>query len=233
MDIINKDLIHVSGHSLKATSLSWSAKYGLGWSDRAILGRHQSHTNEATAIYSRDLSSGPVSRFSEVVAAIHNGQFCPDAPRSKYFPFPPLPTEGVVQHAAEETVDVVSAAAESNESCKEEPVAVEVQQEVLQVDSDSESSDSESSTGDMSTSESEMEQDQKRPRKAALVKAPSHGTWVAHKKSGLLHCCWKDPSGSDPLRRMTACGRTVTDNFVAMSRKTDGNVICVICQRRQ
>ena len=39
-----------------------------------------------------------------------------------------------MQHAAEETVDVVSAAAESNESCKEEPVAVEVQQEVLQVD---------------------------------------------------------------------------------------------------
>ena len=75
-----------------------------------------------------------MSRFSEVVAAIYNGQFCPDAPRSKYFPFPPLPTDGVVQHAAEETVDVVSAAAESNESCKEEPVAVEVQQEVLQVD---------------------------------------------------------------------------------------------------
>lgn len=54
---------HVSAHSLKATGLSWSASYGLSWPDRAILGRHQSHTNEIVAIYSRDLPVGPVTRF--------------------------------------------------------------------------------------------------------------------------------------------------------------------------
>ena len=42
---------HVSAHSLKATGLSWSARFGLSWPDRAILGRHQSHTNETVAIY--------------------------------------------------------------------------------------------------------------------------------------------------------------------------------------
>ena len=80
---------HVSAHSLKATGLAWSARFGLSWPDRAILGRHQSHTNETVAIYSRDLAVGPVTKFAEMIKSIYLGVFCPDAERSQYFPFPP------------------------------------------------------------------------------------------------------------------------------------------------
>ena len=52
------------------TGNNWAARFGMSWPDRAILGRHQSHTNETVAIYSRDLAVGPVSRFAEVLSAI-------------------------------------------------------------------------------------------------------------------------------------------------------------------
>ena len=52
-----------------------------------------------------------------------------------------------------------------------------------------------------------------RPRLERVVHQDA--SWVAHKKSGLLHFCWTEPSGGDPDRKMTACGRTVSKNFAA------------------
>ena len=55
----------VSSHSLKATGLSWAAKYGLAAPDRSVLGRHASAVAESEAVYSRDLAMGPVMRFQQ------------------------------------------------------------------------------------------------------------------------------------------------------------------------
>lgn len=44
----------VSSHSMKATALSWCAKYGIDEDNRAILARHASSVKGATAVYSRD-----------------------------------------------------------------------------------------------------------------------------------------------------------------------------------
>eukprot|EP00435_Cladocopium_sp_Y103_P046612 s3790_g13.t1 len=143
VDVLNKAVPHVSAHSLKATGLAWSARFGLSWPDRAILGRHQSHTNEAVAIYSRDLAVGPVSRFALMLGSIRQGTFCPDAARSKYFPFPPVCPEGA---ASEGAADLNLGSAGPTEiaeasTCKDE-VALEgnLDSEVVAVDSESDSS---------------------------------------------------------------------------------------------
>eukprot|EP00435_Cladocopium_sp_Y103_P058135 s605_g20.t1 len=241
VEVLNKAVPHVSAHSLKATGLAWSARFGLSWPDRAILGRHQSHTNEAVAIYSRDLAVGPVSRFALMLGSIRQGTFCPDAARSKYFPFPPACPDVTTAEGAVD-LNIGSAGPTENaeaSACKVE-VAVEgnLASEVIAVDSESDSSES-ASNGSSIASETEDDDPSPPPLKKGRVMQPSSnasqvgGSWVVHKKSGLLHHCVHEPSGGDANRHMTSCGRTVTANYEAMKEATEGNAICVICQRRK
>eukprot|EP00435_Cladocopium_sp_Y103_P005013 s4862_g1.t1 len=76
----------VSSHSLKATTLSWTAKACVGPADQAILGRHSSAYAETSAVYSRDASIRAVSQLQAVIDAIRSGEFLPDCPRSHYKP---------------------------------------------------------------------------------------------------------------------------------------------------
>ena len=76
----------VSSHSLKATALSWAAKFGMDRELRLTLGRHASAVQGSDAVYSRDLAVGPVRALQDLIDAIHDGSFCPDAARSGYFP---------------------------------------------------------------------------------------------------------------------------------------------------
>ena len=80
-----KGVLGVTSHSLKATGLSWASKFGLGEYDRAVLGRHSSTTSSASAIYARDLANPSVKKFQELLFAIKDKTFRPDAPRSLYF----------------------------------------------------------------------------------------------------------------------------------------------------
>eukprot|EP00435_Cladocopium_sp_Y103_P006554 s3790_g2.t1 len=240
VDVLNKAVPHVTAHSLKATGLAWAARFGLSWPDRAILGRHQSHTNEAVAIYSRDLAVGPVSRFALMLGSIRQGTFCPDAARSQYFPFPPTcPDVGTVESSVglcQKGVNTSGIA--GGTACKVEiPLEKEPVGEVITVDSESDSSES-ASDGSSIASETEDEEPGQPPAKRSRGAQPAlnahqtGGFWVAHKKSGLLHHCVHEPSGGDADRHMTSCGRTVTSNYEAMKQATEGNAICVICQRR-
>ena len=79
------DACALSSHSLKATALSWAAKYGLSKEARSILGRHACATLEAHAIYARDLSFDPVSKLQRVIDEISKGTFSPDSNRSRVF----------------------------------------------------------------------------------------------------------------------------------------------------
>ena len=236
IEVPDFNVAHVSSHSLKSTGLSMAARYGMTWPDRAVLGRHQSLTCETVAVYSRDLAIGPVSRFAEVVKAIHQGAFRPDAERSCFFPFPPEPPSSFADKATPFGADsLASAGAALDEDCKEEiNEGLFQQNEVIDITSDSESSASESGDSCIASEDSEaVEVSPKRSRPRLERVVHQDASWVAHKKSGLLHFCWTEPSGGDPDRKMTACGRTVSKNFAAMDSSTDGNAICVICNRRQ
>ena len=119
-------------------------------------------------------------------------------------------------------------------ACKEERAAPEPLGAQVVLDVDSDSSDSASSESLAATSSSEEEvQPVKKSRTSFRPHASTKSSWVVHKKSGLPHVCWSDPSGNDEERRTTACGRTVTSNYVLMDYSTEGNLICTMCQRRQ
>ena len=75
----------VSSHSLKATLLAWSARFGLSPQTRSMLGRHSSCLSETFAIYSRDLVCAPVTELQGVIDAVHSGSFFPDDQRSGFF----------------------------------------------------------------------------------------------------------------------------------------------------
>ena len=72
----------ISTHSLKSTSLSWTAKFGLSVESRALLARHASSLKHPVALYSRDLLSAVMREFTGVLAAMRSQGFNPDRTRS-------------------------------------------------------------------------------------------------------------------------------------------------------
>ena len=76
----------ISSHSLKSTTLSWTAKACVGPADQAVLGRHCSAYTETSAVYSRDNSIRAVAQLQSVIRAIQEKRFLPDCERSCYFP---------------------------------------------------------------------------------------------------------------------------------------------------
>eukprot|EP00435_Cladocopium_sp_Y103_P004289 s4507_g1.t1 len=70
-----------SSHSLKATTLVWAARYGIGDGNRSILGHHALKEN-SLACYSRDLLSLPLRELETMMLSIRTGSFDPDGTRS-------------------------------------------------------------------------------------------------------------------------------------------------------
>ena len=73
-------------HSLKATPLSWVAKWASGDRDHALnrklLGYHSPNNEQSLLIYSRDAMSSPLKLLETVVEDIRLGAFLPDEPRT-------------------------------------------------------------------------------------------------------------------------------------------------------
>jgi hypothetical protein len=132
----------VSSHSLKATPLSWCAKYGLNLATRQVLGYHASAANTSAAHYSRDELAAPLRAFEEVLEAIREGRFRPDQTRSGYMRptpkaavrlenIPRVPDERgtievVEQSDSEQQSDQESASSSSGEDSDLETLAREV-----------------------------------------------------------------------------------------------------------
>ena len=72
-------------HSMKCTTLSWCAKFGLSARTRKFLGYHVDKTDTSLAIYSRDLASQPLRQLTKVIQAVSSRSFFPDSTRSGYF----------------------------------------------------------------------------------------------------------------------------------------------------
>ena len=72
----------VTGHTLKATTLSWAAKYGLDEPTRTLLGHHQLPGDKSLAAYSRDMLSRPLALYQAMLKNIRAGYFLPALSRS-------------------------------------------------------------------------------------------------------------------------------------------------------
>ena len=73
---------NVGSHSLKATYLSWAAKFGLKGGDQRILGYHAKSKDASVGDYARDSFAAPLRELKRVLDAVASGRFDPDATRS-------------------------------------------------------------------------------------------------------------------------------------------------------
>ena len=230
----------VSSHSLKATALSWCARYGLSPAVRSLLGRHASSLNETYAIYSRDLVCSPVAELQTVIDAIADGSFSPDSQRSEFF------RKDVATQERREDVAAPNHG-EDLELCQTEPESVvsellECSGGGIDVDKDlpakenqqagdvtsEDSSSSSDSEGELSSAESDE------PEPAARVKRfrariPEDQKWFVHSKSHLVH---RHDGDVHEGILFTVCGRRLTGAYFPCTEATAWNVLCKSCNRR-
>ena len=112
-----EEVAQVSSHSLKATTLSWLAKYGVPLHSRQILGYHITGQANSALHYSRDELSTPLRELDKVILDIREGRFKPDATRSGYL----APTAKSAASSSSNTVikskgDLASASESSSDS---------------------------------------------------------------------------------------------------------------------
>ena len=222
------DDIRLTSHSLKATSISWSSKYGLPASDKAILGRHSSSVNQSTAIYERDMSVRAVTLLQNVIDNIFERKFFPDAPRSEYFPRPSV-------QQAETEVDPVSAdwdgyrTADINQAVKEETC---FPSETITISDDSSCDDlSASSASAESTSEEELHEDEELDAPAAKVARlkscqAEDGIFWIHRVSKIVHLKGKKSTAEAVT---FACGRRSSNKYISV-RVFGPSSMCRLCR---
>lgn len=219
----------VSSHSCKATMLSWCAKFGLGEVTRTILGRHSRAAAETYAIYSRDLIVAPTRELQGVINKVAAGTFCPDAPRSAFFPTDSEQparevTIGPNHHAADETG--------LREDVKSEGQAGDLGSEKVLIDiSDDESSSDSSSGSDASSSESSCLEEPPVRVKRFRPQVPQTETWFVNEKSHILHVLSNAASGDDFL--YLACGKRLNAAYRRSTDSDSWNALCKLCQRRK
>ena len=229
----------ISSHSLKRTTLSWAAKFGLTEYERSILGRHTSATASTQAIYALDLATAPTARLQHVLKQIAEGKFLPDNPRAQYFP-----AEVNITRATEEPAPVAPVVLLEDDwpccpsevvnepSIKQEITPAKLEKvsplEVIEVLSDSSSS----SSSDSASSESDGSESVSRVR-PAKVPRPSV-SWPLdairiHVVSKISHRLSFSTEGGLELLE---CGKIVSAKFKKPSSLTDVKDVCRNCRRR-
>ena len=88
-------LANIGAHSMKATLLSWAAKYGIAKPIRRTLGYHADANDKAVETYSRDAMAAPLRDLERVLEAVRAGSFHPDATRSGLFQKSDIDVHGV------------------------------------------------------------------------------------------------------------------------------------------
>ena len=75
----------ITGHSAKATALSWMGKSGTDYDTQTILGHHVLVGRKSALTYARDTQAAPVRKFESLLGDIRRGVFLPDSTRSGRF----------------------------------------------------------------------------------------------------------------------------------------------------
>ena len=176
-----KETRRPTSHSLKATTLSWCAKFGIEPHSRLILGHHSTNSRSAD-IYARELLASPLREYENMLQHVRQGTFCPDNTRS-----------GMVAEQENEG-KINNDASESIATKPEAPIAVEEEDHRVEPTDfsparllDDQSSESSESSSDASMSDQELADFQ--PEHGAINSEPDvqlfqhHRTKVVHKKA--------------------------------------------------
>ncbi|CAE7316422.1 unnamed protein product [Symbiodinium sp. CCMP2592] len=75
----------ISGHSAKATPLSWMGKAGTDFDTQTLLGHHVLVGRSSALTYARDTQAAPVRKFEALIGDVRRGVFLPDSTRSGRF----------------------------------------------------------------------------------------------------------------------------------------------------
>ncbi|CAE7034303.1 unnamed protein product [Symbiodinium sp. CCMP2592] len=75
----------ISGHSAKATPLSWMGKAGTDFDTQTLLGHHVLVGRSSALTYARDTQAAPVRKFEALIGDVRRGVFLPDSTRSRRF----------------------------------------------------------------------------------------------------------------------------------------------------
>ena len=222
LDQINSDgRFEVSSHSLKSTTLSWCAKYGLSGATRSILGRHSGSLVDTYTIYSRDLTVAPTRELQSVIVEISEGRFMPDAPGRDFFPaFPPEPPAAPLREECgdPDLAEVV---------CKhEDHPELAIGEEII-ISSDESDSSSESEAE--SSASSALEEPPTKVRRFR-PKVPADELWYVHRKSHILHRHEQGDEGWSV--RFLSCGKRLTDAYSRSTESSAWNVICKMCAKK-
>ena len=90
----------ISGHSAKATPLSWMGKAGTDFDTQSLLGHHVLVERSSALTYARDTQVAPVRKFEALLGDVRKGVFLPESTRQgRLVPEAPggpaVPSQGV------------------------------------------------------------------------------------------------------------------------------------------
>ena len=212
----------ISSHSLKATTLSWAAKFGLSASTRSMLGRHSCSLNESFAVYSRDLVVAPAVELQSILDRIHEGSFAPDNPRSLFFPSATDSEKGDVMASSSGRVAEV---VEVKDECQNADAQVIV-------DSSEHSCDESVSSDNCGSEDSAVECAPQTRVKRFRARIPEGDKWFNHTKSHILHCL--DASANEYAGiSVMLCGKRLTDMYQPCDKASEMNVLCKMCLKKK
>ena len=237
-----EEVAGISSHSLKATALSWTAKYGLSRETRQILGYHRVQGAQSALHYSRDEQAGPLQYLQTCYDEITAGTFNPDSTRSGYklrlrqgAVWPELQKES---RATSSTTSIQAGEGEKkrklagkvtvSEEWDDEPV-IDVDKEpvVPEIEAESSTSDSQSDSGSDFVDQELAQIKEFEAPSVPLLRAPAKSAGdklYIHKLWSTIHkSCLVDPS-------KLACGRPLHAGFSPI--KEDYRVVrpfCKIC----
>ena len=81
-DLTDFSCENLTGHCIKATTLSMLARYGASDEVRMVLGHHSMRGKSSLEAYSRDIQAYPLRVLEQMFHSIRLGTFCPDNTRS-------------------------------------------------------------------------------------------------------------------------------------------------------
>lgn len=233
-------------HSMKCTLLSWCSKASVGKEHRRLLGRHSSAVVDADSIYARDIMYSPLDSLDKVIAAICEGRFMPDAPRSQYWPLAePISRTPVPQGSSHPSTLPMTPTFEpkhvtlkdfADGKVKEEPLgpaesfgsSFELVSETISISSDSEPDSSTSEGSGSSSSDVLQEVGEERPSKCRALGPSfpdSSEQWFQHGKTKTIHAT----EDVDVDIKITKCGRLIGGQHKQIDSLGDWTAKCRVC----